>query len=88
MPCKWGQPGTYSSVSQLPQVWGVGGQTPASFAEGAFLFCLDGGDVNLEVWPAQSPKRLSHRVWTTYRRNTVSQPQRMSRLVGALCSQA
>lgn len=57
----------------MPQVWEWGRKTPAFFAfvaEGALLSHLDGGDVDLEAWPAQSSERLSHAVWPTRVRST------------------
>lgn len=56
------------------QVWEWGEKTPAFLAdvEGALLPRLDGEDRNLEAWPAQSSERLSHAVWTTCVRSTMS----------------
>lgn len=50
----------------MPLVLEWGEKTPAFFVyvtEGAPLSCLDGGDMDLEAWPAQSSEGLSHTVW-------------------------
>lgn len=57
----------------MPQVWEWGGKTPAFFAdvtEGALLSRLDGGDMDLDAWPAQNSERLTHAIWPTCVRGT------------------